>query len=653
MRKAVVVVVMLVSALSFSISNVVSVLEGNRNVIVLDTSNPMDPRIIQHYEASGTVSGLVTFGRMIIAIVDGMLEIFKLDADGRIASKSTINLGMNVSDLDIMGKIAVACYKKTLLIFDNTFRKIARTTLPWNVYSLKFFNERYLIVVLGRYGLAMVDLENPLDPHWIWRLETKEELVSIDTSERYVYGVGKNGLVFIVDLKDPEKPRVISYTRLYPIVRKLVYSSGNVYVLSGYRNLEVIDVKDPFTPKLVFKYETDVDINDMIVNGNLVYVSMEDGFYVLRFSGGKLKIADYSPAIVGKFFSKVSRVSTFGLKPGEIIWNYKTDAEIRSSPALFEGTLYFTNMSGTIFALTENGNFKWNFKAKFLVNSSPVIDRKGRIYFGSWDNYLYVLDGDGNVLWRFKTGGDITQPPITDGDRVYVGSEDGKIYAIREAEKIWELDLDGWLSTNIVLSIDGTLYFGTSSGKVYAVSYSGNVLWTFNTRGWISSAMAMDAMGNLYFGSVDNHVYALNRWGKLLWKYDVGADITAGPVLDSFGRVLVGTSSGELVALSRKGEFMWKFDADGAIRSTPAVSKEGFVYFGSEGGELYSLNLDGSLRWRVSTGDKVESSPLVTKNRIYFGSTDGKFYAVYDTTDGLDDGPWPMYCGEKSHIKIM
>jgi outer membrane protein assembly factor BamB len=135
--------------------------------------------------------------------------------------------------------------------------------------------------------------------------------------------------------------------------------------------------------------------------------------------------------------------------------------------------------------------------------------------------------------------------------------------------------------------------------------------------------------------------------------YDAGGEISSGPVIDSHGRVIFGTKEGTLYALDRKGNLMWTFEGGSSITSHPAVSKEGFIFFGCEDGYLYALNPDGSIRWKTSTGGKIVSSPVVSENSVYFGSTDGKFYAVYETTMGLDDGPWPMCCGNENHMKVI
>jgi len=66
------------------------------------------------------------------------------------------------------------------------------------------------------------------------------------------------------------------------------------------------------------------------------------------------------------------------------------------------------------------------------------------------------------------------------------------------------------------------------------------------------------------------------------------------------------------------------------LPSFPVVDKEGSVYFGSVDGKMYAVNKDGKLLWEYQTGGKItEASPAFSSNgTLYFTSMDGYLYAV-------------------------
>ncbi len=75
----------------------------------------------------------------------------------------------------------------------------------------------------------------------------------------------------------------------------------------------------------------------------------------------------------------------------------------------------------------------------------------------------------------------------------------------------------------------------------------------------------------------------------------------------------------------------WVFQAGDTIYQTsPALGPDGAVYFGSNDGKLYAVNANGSLRWTFQTGGPLKfSGPAVAVDgTVYIGSMDSSVYAV-------------------------
>ena len=84
----------------------------------------------------------------------------------------------------------------------------------------------------------------------------------------------------------------------------------------------------------------------------------------------------------------------------------------------------------------------------------------------------------------------------------------------------------------------------------------------------------------------------------------------------------------EVSSTTPQGVVEWAFATDGAIHSSPAVAN-GTVYFGSRDGKLYALDAaSGEKRWQYQTGSWVDSSPAVVGGIVYVGSNDGNLYAL-------------------------
>src|SRR4030065_2350218 len=125
--------------------------------------------------------------------------------------------------------------------------------------------------------------------------------------------------------------------------------------------------------------------------------------------------------------------NTEGAAPttSNLLWKYKTDGAVVSSPAVVDGKAYVGSADGYVYSLNANtGELIWKYKSGNSVDSSPaVVD--GKVYVGSWDNSVYCLDAaDGSKVWQYTTGQQVTSSPAVVDGKVYVGSADGYVSSL-------------------------------------------------------------------------------------------------------------------------------------------------------------------------------------------------------------------------------
>lgn len=78
--------------------------------------------------------------------------------------------------------------------------------------------------------------------------------------------------------------------------------------------------------------------------------------------------------------------------------------------------------------------------------------------------------GSSGREWRFNTDGAVFSSPAVVDDTVYVGSNDGNLYAIATADgtERWRTETDDAVYSSPVVA-DGVVYVGSYDGTVYAV----------------------------------------------------------------------------------------------------------------------------------------------------------------------------------------
>lgn len=114
---------------------------------------------------------------------------------------------------------------------------------------------------------------------------------------------------------------------------------------------------------------------------------------------------------------------------------------VHPSPDGYHGTvlpsekLTTISVNGAADLLTSSlstAEVKWEFKTGNFVDTRPCLGLDGTVYVGSEDGNVYALDKDGKKLWEYNTNDSVRSSPSVGPDgTVYVGSDDGRLYALR------------------------------------------------------------------------------------------------------------------------------------------------------------------------------------------------------------------------------
>jgi hypothetical protein len=165
-----------------------------------------------------------------------------------------------------------------------------------------------------------------------------------------------------------------------------------------------------------------------------------------------------------------------------------------------------------------------------IVSSPAVVN--GVVYVGSEDGKLYAFDAAGTTscstgtpricmpLWSGATGGAINSSPALAYGNVYIGSRDGKLYAFDAAgthgcsgtpkvcTPLWATPASTTIDESSPAIANGVVYIGSTDELDAIDARSGARLSHFMTNGFIEASPAI-ANGFVYVGSADHTVYAL------------------------------------------------------------------------------------------------------------------------------------------------
>jgi outer membrane protein assembly factor BamB len=303
-------------------------------------------------------------------------------------------------------------------------------------------------------------------------------------------------------------------------------------------------------------------------------------------------------------------------------------------------------LTNTLEALpTEQPTIVWSIQTSGPIWGAPALS-DGIVYIGSDDHALYAIEAQNSQLkWKFLTQGFIrSQPAISDGS-VYISSDDGFVYAInaQTGKQVWRTDIGNQmppderekLGTNAPTDYDylqsspvvkdGQVYVGSLDGKVYALSADkGGLQWSYQTGDKVRATPFVEDQV-VYIGSWDKYFYALNaRTGELIWKTPLGGQVQSTAAAAD-GLVFCASRKASLVGLDQNtGEIKWEYDYgnNNWVESSPRLVN-GILYIGSsankfvlgiepETGALSTLYISNAFHWGI---------PTIEDDVLYIGGT--------------------------------
>jgi outer membrane protein assembly factor BamB len=287
-----------------------------------------------------------------------------------------------------------------------------------------------------------------------------------------------------------------------------------------------------------------------------------------------------------------------------------------------------------------------------VVNSSVAVGKRA-VYVGSGrPNALFAFGRrDGKRLWKAPAGSVQSSPALANG-RVFVGSNDGHLYAFRAAngKVLWKRHVGLEVASSSPTVVGRTVYIGAQAnlageGVLYALNArNGSVRWRADLgtappgqNGFASAASVV--RGKVYIGNENGEVLAFRAHcgnpclPRTTYAAQAGAEMGTPAIKGQDMFVTGNGNAGTFVYAFHLGRStpLWRGNELTPFTfSTPAVA-EGRVFV--QGYKLYAFRtncrLDGGVCkpvWKASVRG-FAASPAVANGVVYIGSAAGRLYA--------------------------
>ena len=320
----------------------------------------------------------------------------------------------------------------------------------------------------------------PANPRQLWSFEAGD---AIESSAAIV-----GGTVFVGTQKGELVALSLENGALYwrfstgsPIGESSpAYSGGVVYIGDSSGWINAINATNG--QKLwAFKTGSEIKSSPVVVGDRVLIGSYDQTLYCLSTRNGSVlwkvrtegpvhstpSIADGLAYVAG--CDEVFR--GIRISDGKEVVTVSSGAYTGASPALRGGYAFYGTFDNEVLMVNlKERRIDWRYEhpqRKFPFYSSAAVTND-RLVVGGRDKLVHGISTAGKGLWTFATRARVESSPAISGDRVFVGSNDGRFYALNlgTGAKVWEFNAGSAISASPAIA-NGRIVIGSHDGRLY------------------------------------------------------------------------------------------------------------------------------------------------------------------------------------------
>ncbi len=322
----------------------VAFVTGSELLHVVDVSNPAAPTLITELPLPSGALDLDLADDLLLASFGGGEGLHLLDVADPTAPHelATLELPGDPRFIRILGDRAfVSCAEGGLRVVDLSRPQQPRELAPWSMVpppvDLRLAGDRALV---WSYAQArLVDLKpasmGALLGGWAPDSRFAPAITAVDLADGRAYAVHGDKLS-VLDLGDPQQPRLLAEARLDAPVSALVVQRGLAY-LADEASLTILSLADPARPRKLGEMRGDWSARDLALAGGRLYIAGgEPGLAVLDVMDPAHPFLVASLTVPGAIKVELSgaRVYVAAQGGGLGIWTQAPGGDLRALPAL-------------------------------------------------------------------------------------------------------------------------------------------------------------------------------------------------------------------------------------------------------------------------------------------------------------------------------
>lgn len=280
-------------------------------------------------------------------------------------------------------------------------------------------------------------------------------------------------------------------------------------------------------------------------------------------------------------FNKRAALYAFDVITGELKWKYVPEVNSGNYNPLtvnpVTGDIYYgTTSSGQFYAVTSDGNLKWQFKeAASMQSTAPAVNAAGtEVYIGDKAGNIFALDAaSGAKKWQQAIGTAVAGL-LVNGSELVVGAGSSIVFLnIADGSVLKTLTMSAPMVaiTGFAVAADkNTMYVPVTNGlSSVDLAKKEIIVDNFVFAGNNPYEPVVAPNGTVFVGCKDNHVYNLDKdLTKVNWSYEHILSTGGKTNAFNFSRPCVDTENHFYITSGQAGNTSYIFNSDGTVKES-------------------------------------------------------------------------------------
>lgn len=204
------------------------------------------------------------------------------------------------------------------------------------------------------------------------------------------------------------------------------------------------------------------------------------------------------------------------LADGVRIWDRKIEDRCNCTIAGSSERVFLTGDDGVIVCYeATSGNKVWEFNSGGRMRNPPIVVGDYMIFCGTGGNVGRISASDGSVVWQTFLDRPVYAPLASDGEGVYVGTNDRYIYRLDYNAGLidWMRKIGGPVKAGPTLTEKLAIFVGIDYRAYFVDKEDGSIFFRFKADGMLTTRpLACD--GRIYIAGEDKKLYCIDISGE-------------------------------------------------------------------------------------------------------------------------------------------